>query len=218
MGRTDKFLIPVYKKIITKYGDNFHFYGSTPSDKLACNLKSCEFFDIQMGNWDINGEWNTPQTDKAICLRSSGFSINPNMLIENFANKIKSKGILIIDWTMGSDHYQRDSKDWTWGWHDTRNRCYGEYNNKKYPLYSSYLSDFGFNSSSFKQICKYAITLKKYENIKNWEEQVRSEFMEYWLSRNILEKYFKVLGEVTWTPIEKNGRAQLYLIQTLQRK
>lgn len=219
MGKTDIYLMPVYEDIFKKYKkDKIHFYGSTSKDKLSKNVRNARFFDLQLNNWNINSEWESNIAPMAVCLRTSGFSKDPNRLIENFARVLDKNGILMIDWTMGSDHYARDSNKWSWGWEIDQKRCFGDYQDKKCYLYSSYLSKTSISTDAFNLISSYASKLDHYKNVENWYEQINSEFKEYFLNEQVLNKYFKVLEEISWTPISLNGRAQFYLIQILQRK
>lgn len=219
MGKTDSILIPVYEKIMRKHiRDTVTFFGSTNKDKLAQHIRSAKFFDLQLGNWDINKPWNVEKTSKVICLRTSGFAVSPNLLVEKFSNCMDKNGILMIDWTMGSDHYARDSKKWTWGWSTGESRCYGEYKGKKCPLYSSYLSPGCLTSDAFNRLVEYASKQEHYQGVVDWYSQIKSEFSDNFLDQKILDKHFEVVEEKSWTPLKQNGRAQFYLIQVLRKK
>lgn len=218
MGKTDSLIIPIYKRYLQKYfSDSVDFFGSTSKDKLCQNIKSARFFDLQIGNWNINTKWSI-QTSRAVCLRTSGFAINPNDLITSFSKNMDKNGILLIDWSLGSDHYPRESKKWTWGWGNGADQCYGEYKNKKCYLYSSYLSRNLIISNAYQELCNFAAKQIHYQQVKNHYEQIQSEFKEYLLNHELLEDHFSILEEKIWTPLTRNGRAQLYTIQILRKK
>jgi hypothetical protein len=223
MGQTDKYIHPLYRNIAKKYTDGgsvVGMFGFTENDKLSDMYNKMDFYDLRLSNWDINGKWKEGKTYKTIvCLRTSGFAKNVNDLLESFHSRLKDDGILLIDWSLGSGHYPIDIADSTWGWDTGKERCYGKYNNQKCFLYSSCLTESCLNSTAFSCLCKSSSEFKRYKNVTNWEKQIHSEFENHELgsTKDILHKY-DIVHETNWTPLNKNGRFQLYTIQVLRKK
>ena len=198
MGRTDGLVIPVYNYFVNEFiNGNVAFFGSKSSDKLAkyYDVKKT-FYDLQLNNWDINNDdWNVENKyDTIICFRTTGFTINPILMLSNFRKIMSKNSILLIDWTSGSDH-----------------------NQKKY-LYSSFFSHTALNSEAFHRIKLFCNKKKKYSKVSNWYEQIRAEFGNYFVLEDEITNQFNVIKENYWTPIKENGRAQFYIIQALQLK
>lgn len=222
MGRTDGLVIPVYNYFVNEFiNGNVAFFGSKSSDKLAkyYDVKKT-FYDLQLNNWDINNDdWNVENKyDTIICFRTTGFTINPILMLSNFRKIMSKNSILLIDWTSGSDHYSRDLDEWSWGWECRGKRCFGIYDNQKKYLYSSFFSHTALNSEAFHRIKLFCNKKKKYSKVSNWYEQIRAEFGNYFVLEDEITNQFNVIKENYWTPIKENGRAQFYIIQALQLK
>lgn len=223
MGKTDKYIIPIYKNIIKEYiKDDTAFFGSDSNDKLANAFDVKYRYDKKLNNWDINSNWNINQKHSSIiCFRTSGFSKNPKLLLENFYHILDNNGILIIDWSLGSDHYlTRKSKEWTWGWELNEERCYGEYGKTKCFLYSSCLTTESTSSTAFDCLYNYSLKQKKYKKCTKNQlvDTIKQEFDEYLIDEKDITKYFDIIKEFCWTPIAISGRAQFYIIHTLKRR
>ena len=223
MGQTDKYIHPLYKNIADKYTDGgsvVGMFGFTSKDKLSNMYNKMDFYDLRLSNWDINGEWKDGKTYKTIvCLRTSGFARNVNDLLESFYCRLKDNGVLLIDWSLGSGHYPIKNSDPTWGWDTGRERCYGKYNGRKCFLYSSCLTEESLTSDAFARLCHYASKLKRYRDVTDWESQICEEFSDNELghTKDILDKYH-IVNENNWTPLDINGRFQLYTIQVLKKR
>ena len=222
MGKTDKYIIPIYKDIASKYtqqGSVVGMFGFINTDKISTLWRKMDFYDLRLSNWDINSDWQQGKTYKTIvCLRTSGFSKNPRDMLKKFHAALKTGGILLIDWSLGSEHYPRNSKVQSWGWDFMGKRCFGVYTGKKCLLYSSCLTSQCMDSEAFSILCDHSSCWKHYEKVTDWETQVRSEFQEHELAgTGDILKYFDIIYEQNWTPIKKNGRFQLYTIQVLRK-
>ncbi len=222
MGKTDKYIMPIYKKIARNYTDNgsvVGMFGFTDSDKQTKFWRKMDFYDLRLSNWDINGDWAEGKTYKTIvCLRTSCFARNVHNLLASFYARLKPGGTLFIDWSLGSGHYWRDTKVQSWGWSLGEKRSFGTYSDKKCFLYSSCLTDKCLASDAFRQLCDCAKHWSHYSDVGIWRGQVISEFGENELARtDDISKYFDVIYERSWTPLNKNGRFQLYIIQVLKK-
>ncbi len=223
MGKTDRFIIPIYKKFINPYipNEKTALFGFTEDDKLSRFFPHKDCYDLRLGNWDINsGHWDVGKKYRVIvCLRTSGFALDPNRMLHHFWESLADGGTLIIDWSMGSDHYPRDDPRWTWSWSMGGKRCYGTYNKKKCFLHSSCLTNKCVQSKAFRRISEHAEKLSHYRGITDWQKTVTNEFGDDFLvDEKELLRLFDVETEKNWTPIDKNNRAQLYTIQTLRKK
>jgi len=223
MGKTDKYINPTYKKIAKKYVDDgsvIGMFGFTKKDKFSKLWRKMDFYDLRLSNWDINSDWKDGKTYKSIiCLRTSGFAKNVLNLLDSFYDRLKTGGVLLVDWSLGSEHYPRDIEGVTWGWSFEGERSYGKYNGKKCFLYSSCLTDDCLKSKPFFDLCYRSSRYGQYRGVKDWAKQIRSEFMSHEIGSNkdILDR-FEILHEKNWTPIHKNGRFQLYTIQVLKKR
>jgi len=71
-------------------------------------------YDLQLGNWNINSEWELPKKyDTIICLRCAYFSKNPEDFIVRCYNSLNDGGKLYVDWGLG-DHWRFE--DYKIGW------------------------------------------------------------------------------------------------------
>jgi len=222
MGKTDKLIVPIYKKMLLPHiNRKIGFFGFTKDDKMPQYCKSGDFYDYRLGNWDINThDWSVDkQYDIIVCLRTSCFSRRPRRMLENFHRLLSKDGILMIDWSLGSAHYPRKNPSWTWSWTIGNDRCYGIYNKNKCLVYSSCLTDKCLASKPFLKIVKYASKLPYYRRTNDWRKTIELEFSDELLLNDAdLTRLFDVVKEKNWTPLEINGRAQLYTIQLLKKK
>ena len=224
MGQTDKHIIPVYKDLIAGYlHKKIGMFGFTPDDKLCQSIPKKDCYDLRLKNWDMNErKWNIQNKYAVIvCLRTSGFAKNPHHLLSSFYKILNDKGKLIIDWSLGSDHYPRNDNSWTWGWKNNNHRCYGIYKNKKRHLYSSCLTDTALKSNQFYILSKRIRSLKRYADIQDgqgWKNAIIQEFGDSILNQDDLLDKYNINKEVVWTPVKLNGRKQLYIIHELVKK
>lgn len=221
MGKTDKHIIPIYKKFIREHLEKkIGMFGFVPEDKICKFVPKKDCYDLRLKNWDMNkNKWGIQKRYSTIvCLRTSGFAKDPMHLLSSLHELLDDGGSLVIDWSLGSDHYPRDDQSWTWGWNNSGNRCYGTYRNKKCYLYSSCITDSAIKSTQFKILSKRIKHIDKYSNMntcKDWKNSIRHEFDNCLLEEENICTKFSINQEIVWTPIKLNGRRQLYIIHEL---
>ena len=110
MGRSDDLLFPEYAKILggIPRPDSIAFLGSKEDNRFTSTLsaKTRDFYDLQLGNWDINEDWHLPQKyDLIVCTRCAYFSKDPYKFVEKCKSHLTSTGHALIDWGLG-DHWR----------------------------------------------------------------------------------------------------------------
>ena len=100
MGRNTPKIMEFYKKHI-KTIEPVALLGYTNNDYF-----NGELFDLALGNWDINSEWDLGKKYQTIiCTRCAYFCINPLGFIKNCHKHLLDGGILYVDWGLG-DHWR----------------------------------------------------------------------------------------------------------------
>lgn len=242
MGKSDPYLIPWYSKcsseLIDQFGEihDIAFFGQPFKNDLCYNIEDMcytfgrdikgDLYDIQLGNWDINSDWQCKKYDLIFCFRTFYFAKDPKKALSNFCKSLKPEGVLIFDIGLGSAHFKRDGgsegKNWTFGWKNEKGRCFGNYQGKKHYLFSSFwdddllknpdqsLVDFFEQSKNVPAYSNSDIPLV--HNIKNEfddHELISFADMGMWFS--------EVSGFSTMNTVTVNGRNAMYFLFALKR-
>lgn len=110
MGRSDDLVFPEYSKILQGIPqlNSVAFLGSKEDNRFTATLqaKRRDFYDLQLGNWNINSDWTLPQKyDLIVCTRCAYFSNSPDVFVEKCKSYLAPKGHALIDWGLG-DHWR----------------------------------------------------------------------------------------------------------------
>jgi hypothetical protein len=96
MGRSDPYIVPFYKQRIRPEG-KVALLGFTNN-----NIFEGDLYDQQLGNWDINSEWELPQKyDTIICTRCAYFAKDVDDFIKRCYISLKDNGRLYVDFGLG---------------------------------------------------------------------------------------------------------------------
>lgn len=108
MGNSDKITIPFFKRNIEPVG-KVALLGFSNN-----NIFDGDLYDITLGNWDINKNWNLKgKYDTIICTRCSYFCKNLESFFEQSFDSLNEGGHLYVDCGLG-DHYR--FKNYKVGW------------------------------------------------------------------------------------------------------
>ncbi|MBA7490672.1 hypothetical protein ES702_01213 [subsurface metagenome] len=229
MGISDNILFPIYKNFISKNVKEITgmvaFLGFSEKNDICRFVEDKykvqgQLFDIQLGNWDLNeDEWSIKDKfDFILCLRTAYFARDSKELLAHFSNILNDEGILIIDWGLGSAHFPREISDWTFGWEYKGKRCYGEYQDKKYYLYSTFWDDLILNTEAGKVMINYAKRFHYYCDITNWGEKIRTEFNPSEIvTLDIIKEHFRIEDKLFFNTAQRGGRQALYSLFCLRK-
>ena len=119
MGKSDPIVHKFYSSLIDieKEYDSVGFFGQPQENSLSSMIRSKKkyFYDIVLGNWNINGfpYVASKDLDLIVCTRCAYFCKDPLRMIHEFKNILKPKGKILVDWGLG-DHWR--FKDYKVGW------------------------------------------------------------------------------------------------------
>jgi SAM-dependent methyltransferase len=177
MGRSDPHIFNFYNQNIKPIGTTA-LLGFTNNRWFDGDL-----YDLQLGNWNINSEWELPKKyDTIICLRCAYFCKNPEDFIVRCYNSLNDGGKLYVDWGLG-DHWR--FKDYKIGWLKNGEHEYAyESNNYLWSAVwdASFLND--------RQYCLFQERVKKF-NYDNVESAIQDEVPVVYDLKNI-KKYFNI--------------------------
>jgi len=177
MGRSDPHIFNFYNQNIKPSGSTA-LLGFTNNKWFNGDL-----YDLQLGNWNINSEWELPKKyDTIICLRCAYFSKNPDDFIVRCYNSLNDGGKLYVDWGLG-DHWR--FKDYKIGWlKNEEHECAYESDNY---LWSTVWDDSFLENEQFKLFSK-RVEKFGYNDVK---EAIYQETPEV-LILNYIKKFFKI--------------------------
>ena len=118
MGKSDPFVFSWYIKNLPDIEPKkIAILGSTTDNFVRFKYPNSEIhlFDIQLGNWSINEEWEIKKEfyDLVVCTRCAYFAKEPNIFISKCLSLLKIDGYLFVDWGLG-DHWRY--KNYKVGW------------------------------------------------------------------------------------------------------
>jgi len=156
MGRSDALLQPIYKKLASQIGykQKIAVLGS-PGPYFVSNLfhENCDFFDMQLRNWDINSDWSFSQKyDLIISTRCPYFAKDPCKFITKCYSSLSLGGSILLDWGYG-DHWRFPNYKIGWLKNGEQECCYGENN----YLWSGIWDDSFLNHSMFRVFSEWVL-------------------------------------------------------------
>lgn len=119
MGKSDPIVFDFYSRNLNLNNsyNEVGFFGQVSENNFTRKIKSKSrnFYDIQLGNWNINSfpYEIDKKFDLIVCTRCAYFSKNPEKTINLFLKMLTSDGVLFIDWGIG-DHWRFE--DYKVGW------------------------------------------------------------------------------------------------------
>ena len=168
MGKSDSLIFPEYIKILPKLSyQTIAFLGFSSENDFTKRLegKDRHFYDLSIGNWNINDSWSLNQKyDLIVCTRCAYFSKNPKIFIEKCKEYLKDDGIALVDWGLG-DHWR--FKNFKVGW--VRD---GEH-------------EYAYNNDNFLYSCFWNDDLLKDENVNYFWSLVKSNTKFQYQNENI---------------------------------
>lgn len=112
MGRSDSFIFQAYRTFLDgKLPDplrSIAFLGFTGENDFTRTLPAPvrDFYDIQLGNWDINTSWEFPRKyDLIVSTRCPYFCKTPVDMLHRCLDHLAPGGRVFLDWGLG-DHWR----------------------------------------------------------------------------------------------------------------
>jgi len=142
MGRSDPIIFSEYSRFLDgEINDcsSVAFLGFNQENLFTKTIKSPvrHFYDLQLGNWNINEDWRLEQKyDLIVCTRCAYFSKDPVSFIERCKSYLTASGVAMIDWGLG-DHWRFEDYKVGWKKNDQHEYAYRPDN----FLYSCYWND-----------------------------------------------------------------------------
>ena len=87
---------------------NVAFLGFPGENHFTSHFNGCdrEFYDLQLGNWEINSAWNLRKRyDLLVSTRCPYFSKYPKKFVEKCKEHLNPGGHALLDWGLG-DHWR----------------------------------------------------------------------------------------------------------------
>lgn len=109
MGKSDPIIFAEYARILegVQY-KSIAFLGFTEDNVFAKSLKAekKDFYDLSLGNWNINDDWKLKQTyDLIVCTRCPYFARDPKLFVAKCREHLNPNGHALLDWGLG-DHWR----------------------------------------------------------------------------------------------------------------
>lgn len=160
MGRSDDFIFPEYSQLLKGVENltSIAFLGNKEENRftLSLNAEIRDFYDIQLGNWDINSDWDLHRKyDLIVCTRCAYFSREPDIFVQKCKNHLTSNGCALIDWGLG-DHWR--FSDYKVGW--IRNNVH----------------EFAYKKDNFLFSCLWRQEFEQNVEVKNFWNNVKGRF------------------------------------------
>ena len=109
MGRSDPFVFQWWAGQLPQELGRTAFLGQAGPNSFSQQLFSegQDFYDLMLGNWEINSSWNIPHEmyDTVICTRCPYFASDPGGLIKKCLSITRRGGTVFLDWGLG-DHWR----------------------------------------------------------------------------------------------------------------
>ena len=101
MGRSNGVLVPFYKEVIQPEGDTA-LLGFTDN-----NIFEGDLYDLSLGNWQINSEWELPKKYNTI------ISTRCPYFVKRVYDHLEEGGVAYLEWGLG-DHWRFDNYKIGW--------------------------------------------------------------------------------------------------------
>lgn len=166
MGRSDPVLHDVYSRF--KPAGDIAILGATRDQFWKCDA---DFFDIQLGNWDINSDRELGKMyDTIICTRCAYFAKDPVAFMQRIHDHLNDHGRFFVDWGLG-DHWRFEAFKVGWIRDGEHEYCYGEDN----KLWSTFWTDKFLQDSEFKRFVEMVSEIDPRYAIDSIKEQIYDE-------------------------------------------
>ena len=177
VGKSDPHLNSFYSQYVRPTGD-VALLGFTNNNWFDGDL-----YDIQLGNWDINGEWElNKKYDTIISLRCPYFAKEPEDFIKRCHSHLNDDGRVFFDWGLG-DHWRFENYKVGWVKNGEHEYAYSDDN----FLWSTIWDDSFLDDPGFKLFEKRVERFGYVDAKKAIFEEVPSI-----LELNSINKYFKI--------------------------
>lgn len=135
MGKSDALIFPVYSEMLSDIAPaSVAFLGFSGENSFTRTISSTgfrHFYDLSLGNWEINSDWKLASTyDLIVSTRCPYFSSDPKTFIKKCLLHTNAGGSVLIDWGLG-DHWRFEKYKVGWVRENEHEYAYGD-DNKLY--------------------------------------------------------------------------------------
>lgn len=131
MGKSDSIVFPIYFETLKSNVDlsvikSVAFLGFVNENEFTSKINGTtrHFYDLALGNWDINSNWNLRQKyDLIVCTRVAYFSKDPTTFIKKCCEYLSDSGYALVDWGLG-DHWRFSAYKVGWIRHGEHEHAY----------------------------------------------------------------------------------------------
>jgi SAM-dependent methyltransferase len=159
MGKSNDILKQVYVRLLDSLSlkePKVAVLGS-PGPYFVTEALTCDYFDLSLGNWNINSDWKLDnQYDLIISTRCPYFAKDPHQLINKCYTSLNKNGAILLDWGYG-DHWRFPKYKIGWVKDNEHEYCYGKDNflwsgiwddsfleNSQFKLFSQWVEKLGY--------------------------------------------------------------------------
>jgi hypothetical protein len=114
MGRSNKYLNPIYQKLFPKKSP-IALLGFQSIPDIIIDKKNIDLYDLNLNNFDINSDWKLDKKYKSIiCTRCLYFCKNPINFFRKCKEYLLEGGEIFVDYGLG--HHWTKFKNFKVGW------------------------------------------------------------------------------------------------------
>lgn len=216
MGRSDPIILPWYERMIRTHckprmNDRVAFLGFSHANQLVNALrndfKACDLYDLQLDNWNINGDDTIiGQYDLIVCTRCAYFACDINSFMSSIMSHLSVDGCAFIDWGYGT-HFATSDGSFMVGWHDVKTDRFvvTTYANVSAPLRSGYWC-MSLDHHPASRLFRDRIRTKGYDDNRTLREIISDEVPHLVIDDDIIIKPYAIDALCLWC-----DRPQLYV-------
>lgn len=190
MGKSDKFLMSIYDKLIpNKYPMALLCFQNIPVFLKKRKQSNIDLYDIKLNNFDLNSDWKLKRKYRTIvCTRALFFCKDPELFLKKCKEYLEDDGELLIDyfyghgwtrftmfkvgWVKNGEHefeYKNDNYLWSGIWDDSF------LENEQIQLFQKRIIKHGYNDIK-KAVYDEIPVVIELSTIKNMFSEVKLEF------------------------------------------
>ena len=216
MGKSDPHIFKFYYQQLprTMYS-SAAFLGMSKHNVFTNSIISPkkDLYDLQLGNWEINDDWQLKQTyDFITCTRYAYFAKDTIAFVKKCLRFLNPGGVLLVDWGYG-DHWQFDN--FKIGWIKDNEHEFGVYDNQNCYLYSGVWDQQFEQHVEFEKFIQNVLNKNYYNDLSNFSKIVKTEVPNVAAADDIakLGNFKNTYGLMSLWP----DSPQLYICLTVQK-
>lgn len=192
MGRSNKYLNPIYKKLFPKKNP-ICLLGFQNIPSFIDNKTDIDLYDLDLNSFNINSDWHLNRKYKSIiCTRCLYFCKDPLLFFKKCKEYLLKDGEIFVD--LGLGHHWNKFKNFKVGWiKDSEQEWEYKINNflwstiwdksflenKQVQLFQKRIKKFGYNDLSL-AIEEEVPIIMKYEDLNKIFKNIKIDFLTLW--------------------------------------